>query len=48
MFPGHSNRTSYVITPDHKVIFAYSDLDPSKHVELTMDALKKWRADHPR
>jgi peroxiredoxin Q/BCP len=48
MFPGHSNRTSYVITPDHKVIFVYSDLDPSKHVELTMDALKKWRADHPR
>jgi peroxiredoxin Q/BCP len=47
MFPGHSNRTSYVIAPDHRVIFAYSDLDPSKHVELTMDALKKWRADHP-
>ncbi len=47
VFAGHSNRTSYVITPDHKVIFAYSDLDPSKHVELTMDALKKWRADHP-
>jgi peroxiredoxin len=47
VFPGHSNRTSYVIAPDHKVIFAYSDLDPSKHVELTMDALKKWRADHP-
>ena len=47
VFPGHLNRTSYVIAPDHKVIFAYSDLDPSKHVELTMDALKKWRADHP-
>ena len=47
IFPGHSNRTSYVIAPDHKVIFAYSDLDPSKHVDLTMDALKKWRADHP-
>jgi peroxiredoxin Q/BCP len=47
IFPGHSNRTSYVIAPDHKVIFAYSALDPSKHVDLTMDALKKWRADHP-
>jgi peroxiredoxin Q/BCP len=47
IFPGHSNRTSYVIAPDHKVIFVYSDLDPSKHVDLTMDALKKWRADHP-
>ena len=47
VFPGHSNRTSYVIAPDHRVIFAYSNLDPSKHVELTMDALKKWRAGHP-
>jgi peroxiredoxin len=47
VFPGHSSRTSYVIAPDHKVIFAYSDLDPSRHVELTMGALRKWRADHP-
>jgi peroxiredoxin Q/BCP len=47
IFPGHSNRTSYVIAPDHKIIFVYSALDPSKHVDLTMDALKKWRADHP-
>jgi peroxiredoxin len=46
MFPGHSNRTSYVIAPDHKVIFTYSALDPSKHVELTLDALRKWRAAH--
>jgi thioredoxin-dependent peroxiredoxin len=43
----HSNRTSYVIAPDHKVIFVYSALDPSKHVDLTMAALKTWRADHP-
>jgi thioredoxin-dependent peroxiredoxin len=46
-FPGHSNRTSYVIAPDDKVIFVYSNLDPSKHVELTLDALKDWRAKHP-
>jgi peroxiredoxin len=47
-FPGHSNRTSYVIAPDHRIIFAYSDLDPSKHVEMTMDAVKTWRAEHPK
>ncbi|HLK23415.1 MAG TPA: peroxiredoxin [Caulobacteraceae bacterium] len=47
MFPGHSSRTSYVIAPDDKVIFVYSNLDPSKHVELTLDALKDWRAKHP-
>jgi peroxiredoxin Q/BCP len=44
--PGWTNRTSYVITPDHKVAYAYSALDASKHVENTMDALKKWDAAH--
>jgi peroxiredoxin Q/BCP len=46
LYPGHSNRTSYVIAPDHKVLFAYSALDPSKHVELTLDAVRKWKASH--
>jgi len=48
MFPGHSSRTSYVITPDDKVIFTYSNLDPSEHVQKTLDALKDWRAKHPQ
>ncbi len=43
-----SNRTSFVITPDRKVYFVYSALDPSKHVEETTDALKAWRASHPQ
>ena len=47
-FPGHTNRTSYVITPDHKVLFVYSNLDPSQHVQQTMDALKSWRSSHPQ
>jgi len=47
VFPGHSNRTSYVITPDHKILFVYSNLDPSQHVVLTLQALKDWRASHP-
>jgi thioredoxin-dependent peroxiredoxin len=38
-----AKRISYVIAPDHKVIFAYSDMDPYKHVTLTMDAVKKWK-----
>jgi peroxiredoxin len=46
LYPGHSNRTSYLITPDHKVAFTYSALDASKHVELTLDALRKWKAAH--
>ena len=44
--PEWSDRTSYVIAPDGKIVFTYSDLDPSKHVEMTLGALKAWRADH--
>ena len=39
----YANRISYVITPDHKVAFAYSDMNPDKHVSLTMDAVKAWK-----
>jgi peroxiredoxin Q/BCP len=46
--PEISNRTSFVITPDRKVLFVYSAMDPSKHVDETTDALKAWRANHPQ
>jgi thioredoxin-dependent peroxiredoxin len=42
----YANRTSYVIAPDGKVIFAYSAMDPAGHVEKTMDAVKQWKATH--
>ncbi len=45
--PEYSDRTSYVIAPDHTVLLSYTDLNPDKHVELTMDAVKKWKAAHP-
>jgi len=43
---GYADRTSYVITPDGKVLYSYSAMDPDKHVENTMAALEKWRAEH--
>jgi thioredoxin-dependent peroxiredoxin len=43
-----SDRTSYVIAPDGKVIFAYSAMDPAGHVEKTLAAVKAWKAAHPR
>lgn len=43
-----ANRTSYVIAPDGKVIFAYSAMDPAGHVEKTMDAVKAWKASHKK
>jgi peroxiredoxin len=45
--PEYSDRTSYVIAPDHTILMTYTDLNPDKHVELTMDAVKKWKAAHP-
>lgn len=46
--PGElSGRTSYVIAPDGKVVFAYTDLAPNGHVTKTLDAVKAWRAKHP-
>jgi len=47
IYPGHSDRTSYVIAPDGKVILAYSDLNPDDHVAKTLAALKTWRSAHP-
>jgi peroxiredoxin len=45
--PTISSRTSYVIAPDDDVIFAYTDMTPEKHIDLTLDAVTKWRAAHP-
>jgi peroxiredoxin len=47
MAPGLSGRTSYVITPDHKVAFTYDAMDPTQHVTLTLNAVKAWRAGKP-
>jgi peroxiredoxin len=42
-----SGRTSYVVAPDGKVLFAYDKLDPSDHVNQTLSAVKAWRTKHP-
>ncbi len=46
-FTSYSNRTSYVISPAGKILYAYSALSPDKHVENTMAAVAKWRAEQP-
>jgi peroxiredoxin Q/BCP len=48
MKPGWSDRTSFVIAPNGKIIFVHSDLKPDEHVTLTLAAVKKWRAEHPK
>jgi len=44
--PGWSNRTSYVIAPDGKIIFVLNEMSPAGHVNGTMDAVKAWKAKH--
>lgn len=40
--PDYANRVSYVIAPNGKVIYNYQSLNPSRHVEKTLGALKDW------
>lgn len=46
LLPGMSDRTSYVIGADHKIVVAYSAANPTKHVAMTMDGVKKWKSEH--
>src|SRR6185312_7611043 len=45
--PQYANRTSYVIAPDGSIIYTYTNLDPTLHVENTLAALKQWESAHP-
>ncbi|HZV53834.1 MAG TPA: peroxiredoxin [Rhodocyclaceae bacterium] len=38
----YANRTSYVITPDGRIAYRYSDMSPDKHVENTLAAVREW------
>ncbi|WP_432241520.1 peroxiredoxin [Herbaspirillum robiniae] len=40
--PERASRTSYVIAPDRTIIYEYTDMNPEKHVENTMQALEQW------
>ena len=40
----YANRVSYVITPDHTILYAYSSMSPDQHVANTLQALQQWAA----
>jgi peroxiredoxin len=42
---GYANRTSYVIASDGRIVYEYTALDPTGHVENTLGALRKWQAE---
>ena len=43
-----ANRVSYVIAPDGKIIEAHSDMSAEPHIEKALEAVRAWRAAHPR
>jgi peroxiredoxin len=42
--PEFANRISYVIAPNGSVVYNYVNLNPERHVERTLRALKEWAA----
>jgi peroxiredoxin Q/BCP len=40
LIAGFANRTSYVIAQDGTIAYSYTSMDPSKHVDNTLDALR--------
>ena len=46
--PEYANRTSYVIAPTGEIIYSYTAMNPDKHVDNTMAAVKKWQDGHKK
>jgi thioredoxin-dependent peroxiredoxin len=46
--PDYANRVSYVIAPTGAIIYTYSAMNPDKHVENTLAAVKKWQLEHSK
>ena len=41
--PEYANRVSYAIAPNGAVLTSYKSLNPTKHVEKMLDALRQWQ-----
>lgn len=44
--PEYANRISYVVAPDGSIVFHYMSLNPTRHVEKMLGALKTWSETH--
>lgn len=42
--PEYAQRISYVISPQGKILYEYTDMNPDSHVANTMRALRDWKA----
>lgn len=45
--PSLADRTSYVISPEGKILYSYTALNPDQHVANTLAAVKQWAANRP-
>lgn len=41
--PDTADRISYVIAPEGKILYVYSNMDPELHVQNTLQAVRQWR-----
>jgi peroxiredoxin len=48
LMTSYSNRTSYVIGPTGRILYAYTALSPDKHVENTLAAVAQWNTEQQR
>ena len=44
--PAYADRTSYVIAPDGKILYSYTNLNPADHVANTMAVVRNWDKQH--
>jgi len=44
VLPNMASRISYVVTPDSKILFVHSGMNPDQHVTNTLAALQAWQA----
>ena len=42
--PDYAQRISYVISPQGKILYEFTDMNPDSHVANTMRALRDWKA----
>jgi len=44
----YASRISYVISPEGRIIYAYSDAAAEKHIANTLAVVRKWGEEHKR
>ncbi|MBC7780186.1 MAG: peroxiredoxin [Proteobacteria bacterium] len=46
--PEYANRITYLIAPGGKIVYQYMSLNPARHVERTLEALRNWSETRPK